>query len=174
LKKLEDMVVMYMSTTQKAKDELTKIKSESNLLKDRVQYFDNLNENLKKAVVKYKTKCEELEQKINDKNVKVWVKENSGVQRIKLSDLIQRQSNSDEEQDDQDIQEMDIKIDIAENIDSQQENINNLKVVDEFAPQDDSPSNQNKREIMLDKHFPDESTIVINVDHEENDSLDGV
>ena len=47
LKKLEDMVVMYMSTTQKLKDELTKIKTESNLLKERVQHFDNINEKLK-------------------------------------------------------------------------------------------------------------------------------
>lgn len=174
LKKLEDMIVMYMSTTQKAKDELTKIKTESNLLKDRVEYFDNLNEKLKKAVVKYKTKCEELEEKINDKNVKVWVKENTGVQRVKASDLIQRQHSSDDEQDDKEIEDMDIKIDINDNHEDKEENVNNMKVVDEFAPQDDSPTNQNKGEMMLDKHFPDESTIVINVDHEENDSIDGV
>lgn len=174
LKKLEDMVVMYMSTTQKVKDELTKTKTESNLLKDRVQYFDNLNEKLKKAVVKYKTKCEELEQKISDKNVKVWVKENTGVQRVKASDLIRRQINSDEEQDDKELDEIDIKIDVNDNHEDKEENLNNVRVEDEFAPQDDSPTNENKGGIMLDKHFPDESTIVINVDHEENDSLDGV
>ena len=129
---------------------------------------------LNKAVVKYKTKCEELEQKINDKNVKVWVREDTGVQRIKVSDIIQNQNDSEEHSSEKDLEDIDIKINIDSNHEENHENVNNVRVVDEFAPQDDSPTNKIQGDVMLDKHFPDESTIVINVDHEENDSIEGV
>lgn len=103
MKKLEEMVKSYIGKIEKFKDELTSSKSEINILKDRVEYFDGLNEKLKKAVVKYKTKCEELDEKINDQGVKVWVKENTGVMRVKpASQVISKTEDEDENDSDED------------------------------------------------------------------------
>ena len=167
VRKLEEMVKVSLQKLEKFKDDLKSSKNEISLLKDRVEYFDDLNSKLKKALVKYKTKCEELEGKINDQGVKVWVKENAGVMRVKPSDIIQQENNSQEETSDKDIGDnlqIDIKLD--ENPEDDKPNIEE-KVVDEFAPEQDSFDKENGlNQPDLDHHFPDESTIVINPDHD--------
>lgn len=175
-RKLEEMVRSYIEKLERFKDDLKNSKSEANLLKDRVQYFNELNEKLKKAVVKYKTKCEELEEKINDQGVKVWVKEGTGAMRVKPACTMMQNNQSEEHTDEKAIED-DINIEINSNPDNQDEDLPKdvEKVVDEFAPEQDSLDLENEKntgEIKLGHHFPDESTIVINVDNDEHADSD--
>mmetsp|Transcript_31983 Transcript_31983/g.28344 ORF Transcript_31983/g.28344 Transcript_31983/m.28344 type:complete len:161 (+) Transcript_31983:305-787(+) len=55
-RKLEEIIRTSFDKNEKFKDDLKESKSEVNVLKDRVEYFDGLNGKLKKALVKYKTK----------------------------------------------------------------------------------------------------------------------
>jgi chromosome segregation ATPase len=184
LRKLEEMVRSYIVKLEKFKEDLKNSKSEVNILKDRVQYFDGLNEKLKKAVVKYKSKCEELEEKINDQGVKVWVKENSGAMRVKPATMVIPKSDDENDTGDKDIDDDDINVDINPDNEDQQHSDrdkpvvkNHERAVDEFEAKDDDSldlENDKGGEIMLDRHFPDESTIVINVDHDEHEEQDSV
>lgn len=168
MRKLEEMIRSYMEKLEKFKDDLKACKNENSLLKDQVSYSNNLSEKLKKALVKYKTKCEELEQKINDKGVKVWVKENTGVMRVNAADIVAKQAEMDGDDSDNDLE--DIKVDLntvtddKKNTKGKQE-----RVIDEFAPNENSFGEENGGN-KLDFHFPDESTIVINPDHDEHES----
>jgi len=179
LRKLEEMVRSYIEKIEKFKEDLKGSKNEVSLLKDRVQYFNELNEKLKKAVVKYKSKCEELEEKINSQGVNVFVKANTGVQRIKRPDVVNNQS--EEDTDVKDIDEKDIEIDVPNTSkDSNDPPSNNKKeerVIDEFATQNDNSLDLDggpAGEMQLDQHFPDESTIIINVDQDEQEEQDSV
>lgn len=173
LRKLEEMVRSYIEKIEKFKEDLKNSKNEVSLLKDRVQYFNELNEKLKKAVVKYKTKCEELEDKVSSQGSNVFVKANTGMQRVKRPEVL-KNNQSDEKSSEKDIDDQDIQIDVAidlkEDENNTPKNKNNERVVDEFATQNDDSldlENGPGGEMKLDQHFPDESTIVINVDHEE-------
>lgn len=171
MRKLEEMIRSYMEKLEKFKDDLKACKNENSLLKDQVSYSNDLSEKLKKALVKYKTKCEELEQKINDKGVKVWVKENTGVMRVNAADIVAKQAESDGDNSDNDLD--DIKVDLNTSGDKKDAKTDTKKrqerVIDEFAPHENSFGEENG-ENKLDFHFPDESTIVINPDHDEHES----
>jgi DNA repair exonuclease SbcCD ATPase subunit len=164
--KLEEMVRSYMEKLEKFKDDIKDWRNQNSLLKDQVSYSNNLSEKLKKALVKYKTKCEELEQKVNDKGVKVWVKENAAVMRVKPSEIVAKLD------DDSDIDLDDLKVDLSSSVHETKNgngnsNTKDERVVDEFAAQEDSFGRENG-EGKLDVHFPDESTIVINFDHDDH------
>jgi hypothetical protein len=74
--------------------------------------------------------------------------------------------------DDSDIDLDDLKVDLSSSAQDTKNtngnsNTKHERVVDDFAPRDDSFGIENG-EAKLDGHFPDESTIVINFDHDDH------
>ena len=76
------------------KDKLAESKTQSIILSEKTSSLNKLNEQLKKAVVKYKGKSEDLERRINDTNIKVWIKQDSGeVKRVNPIDVFNLATN---------------------------------------------------------------------------------
>ena len=67
--KLEEMLKNYFMKIDKLKSELEEVRTENNFSKEKITNLNNLNEQLKKAVVKYKEKSEELDKMIKDKDI---------------------------------------------------------------------------------------------------------
>lgn len=100
--------------------------------------------------------------------------------RIKPANIFQENISQDETRDKDLDGDIKINLNTAEKEDGS-ESIkktaeNEEKVIDEFAPQEDSFDKEqkgiNERERQLGFHFPDESTIVINPDNDDHDSIE--
>jgi len=178
MRKLEEMVRSLLEKNEKIKEDYKGSKNETSLLKDRVKYFVDLNDQFKKAMTKYKTKCQELEEKIKDQGVKVWAKENTGIMRVKQANTIM----NDETEGEADIDDLQIDVDHngsnndehpSPDLDNGDKTPEVEKVIDDFALQDNHPDDNNPAGFGdLDQHFPDESTIVVNVDHDDMEDQD--
>mmetsp|Transcript_31983 Transcript_31983/g.28345 ORF Transcript_31983/g.28345 Transcript_31983/m.28345 type:complete len:95 (+) Transcript_31983:854-1138(+) len=85
--------------------------------------------------------------------------------RVSPQDIIQQ--NQDSENSNNSFEQ---EIDIIANGESENKPKDEEKVRDEFAPEQDSFDKENGIDTPNDHHFPDESTIVINADHDDHDS----
>lgn len=149
------------------------------LLKERVEYFDRLSTKLRQALVKYKGKCEDLESRIQDQGVKVWVKESTGCARVKPASALQG-DNSQEETNYKDIGDEDIELDLGAageaveggppNDDGGAEEVPE----DVFAPKDDLADKQNEGPGGAPPGFGfvDQTTILVDPEADDHDSAD--
>lgn len=187
--KLEEMLRSSFGKIEKFKEDLNEAKTQNTFLTEKNTNLNKLNEQLKKAVKKYRTKCEELEDfKFGDgsssyaRSNNVWVKESTGgITRVKPGQVIAPQSDSDSENNEANIEDVDI--DVKENgrkdgepnpdLNKRIEHIE--KVIDEFAPPDDSLELDADKEDHLAQHFLDETSIIPDVDHDDgNDSVEHI